>query len=612
MRHILAIIFFFALWLPCRGQDTIVAEPFPAIQITGTQPIFHPAAELTKAELLRFSGSTLADVLPQLGEIYLKTNGPSTLSTPSFRGGSGVHTNIMFNGLMLNSPANALVDLSLLPLSAISSAKLSMNSEYGRGLSTLTLSSDEADSIPFSLNAAGGSFGNYGLEATSSLGQWHSTAYVRRNLNQYPLPNGMIQQNARADTRGLITTCKLGSRNLVSVWAGQADRYIPSISGRETGERQQDDWLRASLILRADSSSKMGHRLMLGASAEGLRYTLPSIRLNSNLQTLSLQASHQFSPLSRQKSALTLSTFLPFSLGKTQEYGAQWQQLFTPSLTARWGLTLARNLYLLSGLGIQSLNGSRTDPTAEIIFTAHRKQRSYGISAARAVQYPSLNDLYWAEGGNQNLRTEKILKAETFFHQGFKQVFLFRLNPFLTRSIDRIVWYPDQFGLYRANNLQRVLTYGTAFSSAYNSKSQFLSAQIRLAYTRAVYLPQGSYRDLARGNLLLYSPLWTGSATIAYSKHWGELFATAQYAGIRYTTTDNQRSLPPYFIASAGARRLFAIRQHLAAFSLRADNLFDLQYQAVEGRPLTGRSLTLNLNYSISKKSATQQNPNTK
>ncbi|WP_081490434.1 TonB-dependent receptor [Pontibacter sp. BAB1700] len=83
-----------------------------------------------------YASGTIADALQSRTPVFLKTNGASGISTPSFRGTSATHTAVLWNGLNISQPALGQSDLSLLPLSSIGSIAVqhgAAGAMYGSG-----------------------------------------------------------------------------------------------------------------------------------------------------------------------------------------------------------------------------------------------------------------------------------------------------------------------------------------------------------------------------------------------------------------------------------------------------------------------------------------------
>src|SRR5688572_3357267 len=59
---------------------------------------------------------TLSEVLAQTTPIFIKSYGRGSMATASFRGTAPSHTQVLWNGMSINSPMLGMVDFSLIPV----------------------------------------------------------------------------------------------------------------------------------------------------------------------------------------------------------------------------------------------------------------------------------------------------------------------------------------------------------------------------------------------------------------------------------------------------------------------------------------------------------------
>ena len=67
---------------------------------------------------------SMADVLTQNANLFIKSYGRATLATAEFRGTSPSHTQVTWNGMRINSPMLGTVDFSMIPAFFIDAATL--------------------------------------------------------------------------------------------------------------------------------------------------------------------------------------------------------------------------------------------------------------------------------------------------------------------------------------------------------------------------------------------------------------------------------------------------------------------------------------------------------
>lgn len=66
----------------------------------------------------------MADVLTFNTAIFIKQYGRATLSTVAFRGTAASHTQVMWNGMRINSPMLGMTDFSMIPSYFVDDATL--------------------------------------------------------------------------------------------------------------------------------------------------------------------------------------------------------------------------------------------------------------------------------------------------------------------------------------------------------------------------------------------------------------------------------------------------------------------------------------------------------
>jgi iron complex outermembrane receptor protein len=222
-------------------------------------------------------------------------------------------------------------------------------------------------------------------------------------------------------------------------------------------------------------------------------------------------------------------------------------------------------------------------------------------NASHNFRAPTLNDLYWVPGGNPDLKNESGFSWEggmRFKAQTKTVDFKLEATYFQSEINNWIIWLP-QGNVWTPQNKRAVSSKGV--EGKLETQLTFGAVKLRLhgAYTwvSSIVKKGATDTDASTGKQLIYVPPHQAKGHL--SVHFGKLFLLYghQYTGIRYTTSDNESSLPAYQLSYVAAGYEFAMKKHSIGFSVTVDNLFDKDYQTIAWRPMPGRSFLINLNY---------------
>jgi vitamin B12 transporter len=218
------------------------------------------------------------------------------------------------------------------------------------------------------------------------------------------------------------------------------------------------------------------------------------------------------------------------------------------------------------------------------------------LSLSRAYRVPTFQDLYWpaAAGveGNPDLVPESAYEAN-FAYELREKSLSYTASAYVRYSRDVILWQPGDDGVWRPSN------YGAAL---YPGIEQELRADLgggyslaaNYSYLRSYGLSGGlSFADNKR---LPMTPVHTLNGTIAYAAERFSWSTTARYVGKRYLKLANAAFLPAYFTLDAAAK--WKASKRYAAY-IAADNLFDEEYEVVDGYPMPGTRIRIGLELTL-------------
>ncbi|MBQ2394010.1 MAG: Plug domain-containing protein, partial [Alistipes sp.] len=142
MRNLVSLLLLMAA-LPLAAQTSEVDSLIDIhhVEIVGRRPMKQIGVQQTLLEkglLKEHIALSMADVLNFGSNVYVKSHGRATQSTVAFRGTSPSHTQVLWNGMKINSPTLGMTDFSLIPSYFIDEASLlhgtSSVTETGGGL----------------------------------------------------------------------------------------------------------------------------------------------------------------------------------------------------------------------------------------------------------------------------------------------------------------------------------------------------------------------------------------------------------------------------------------------------------------------------------------------
>jgi iron complex outermembrane receptor protein len=153
-----------------------------------------------------------------------------------------------------------------------------------------------------------------------------------------------------------------------------------------------------------------------------------------------------------------------------------------------------------------------------------------------------------------------------------------------------IRWLPQNGGVFKPKNTDRVSIFGTEFSMNYEKKIEkhLFDFSANYAYTNS--------QNEETKKQLTFVPFHKTTASFAYSYNRFSAFYQYLFTGEVFTQTDNNpnRIIQNYTVSNTG----FSVdcdAEKRYAVGFRVLNLWNENYESVENRPLPGRNYTINL-----------------
>jgi iron complex outermembrane receptor protein len=217
------------------------------------------------------------------------------------------------------------------------------------------------------------------------------------------------------------------------------------------------------------------------------------------------------------------------------------------------------------------------------------------FNAYRNYRYPTLNDRYWAEGGNPNLDQEKAWGVEGGINWQ-KDIKGWKLEADATAYrmwVDNwILWQPSAFGYWSPVNVRKVHSTGVEARLRLERRWDrwFLLFRANYQYNIPTVAASNTGSDASAGKDLIYSPRHIANATVKVSYRGIYINYTQFYTGSRYSTSDNLGKLPAYTTGDITiGKNVKKILKGLDIY-LNIANLWNAEYQNFAWRPMPGRA----------------------
>lgn len=467
-RRISIIASAFILLTLTAGAD----EPHALRELTvnARRPLDQIGTQLTRLDstaIKENAALSMADILAYNSSLFVKNHGRATLSTVSFRGTSAAHTQVLWNGLQLNSPMSGMTDFSTIPAFMIDRADLKHGatsvSDASGGLGgSVNLSSAPETTPGLHLQYAQGIGSFSTFDEFAKIGYATAAWQVRtrasfssspnrypyinhdKKINIYDSENNIIgQYNPREKNRSgkfadfhvmqeAYYTSRRGNRLSVSLWYSNLKRHLPMLSTDYGSDSEflnlnREQTLRSSARFVIPGKNRQ-IRIRAGYEFALRRYVYERDVAPGKTVRMANSRSRQHSVLAGAEGDFFLKPNLMLSVSLTARQNfvrsedreitsAGSASKFTGYDKARIELsaTASARWQPIHRLGLgatirQDFIADRLTPVIPAIyadFLIHQPSNlTVKVSATRNHRAPSLNDLFFLPGGNPKLRDE--------------------------------------------------------------------------------------------------------------------------------------------------------------------------------------------------------------
>ncbi len=579
--------------------------------------------------MVAYKHQSLTDLLGSQSQLFIKSTGPGSLATSSFRGAGAEHTAVLWNGFNIQSPMNGQIDFSLIQVDGIDEIKVQYGSSgalFGSGavggIIHIENKPNFNSGFHASINAQTGSFSNYkqGVNLNFGTPKYYTSfaLFNQTSTNDFNYQNTylqgspeMKQTNASYNQQGVLNNhyFQLTSKqNLnVRIWYQTSLRQIPpTMSNPNTKATQKDETLRISSEWSLQQKSAV-YFIRSAWFDEKLIYqdSLSSLLSHSHSQTNITEAESKITVSKNQ--LLNIGINHTFSSATVESYNGNFNQnrtsffasykIHNSKKTIQTCLSLREELFAGNALPIM--------PSAGFEWQLNNRIKLFG-NVSRSYRVPTLNELFWNDAfakGNKNLLPESGWAEEISLNINH-QISLLKID-FTSTVFNRIMdnyiqWLPlDNY--YTPQNIKQVWSRGLEGNLKLIlpiGKCNFIYSG-RVNYVLSTNEQSSIINDATLHKQLRYVPKlnYLNQVIITYKTFFISFSQT--YTGIRFTENDESNYLLYYLLENGSVGNEFKLNKFSFLFQAQVKNIGNESYQVIQNMPMPRRNFLLSLTIKI-------------
>jgi outer membrane cobalamin receptor len=603
--------------------NEVIVNGHPFSSVKGNKMIY-----IDSAVLRDYNHDNISEVISENTSIFIKNYGSGGIATISFRGTGAGYSQIAWNGVNVNSPMLGQTDLSLLPAGFIDEvavfcggSSLFLNSGGIGAIINLETKPVWKDGTNLMGNISGGSYGRFSTLLKAKTGnknfQSSTKALFQSSENNFTYLNNFTSNNPLYEKRknaGVTQNSFMqelyfrGEKNVVSarMWYQKADRNIPlPIVNQQPdqGENQKDEFLR-TMINYNGYSGKTDHSASVSWFSEKLNYLNPLLSVNSKNTTNTIILKSGIETIVLNKTRFSFSFSDEISIVNSGNYsGIKKRNLAGITASARRSIGDKLNVAALVRQTIKDNVLLVPDFSAGVDFRLlDNKEYFLKFNFSHNSRVPTLNDMYWNPGGNRSLKNEYSYSGDFTYEMSGKISSSLSFNSQISLymiSIDNMIkWIPGGSGYWSPSNINKANSSGADanVNLTYSLNSVKIRFTAKYAWNKAQIIKSPGSEEVS-GNQIVYTPehLFNSGIRAEINKYY--LNWISCFTGKRYTTADNSDYLPGYFLNNLSTGLKLISGKNSFDINIKADNLFNVNYQAIAWYPMPRRSFFLSLIY---------------
>ncbi len=634
---LILILIFFAKQVLSQQNDTL-KEFVKQVDIQSSSQAFS-VITIQKVPTQPLKGKDLGQLLQEQTPTFVKTYGMGGIATLSIRGGGANHTQVFWNGISVNSPTLGQSDLSLIPVAFSDEIQInpgvtaSFDGNGGIG-GSLTLKNNNNHFHKHQSVKIQKEWGSFGIDNTVldySIGTkkfFAKTTLLRQvadnnfEYQDYGKQGKPIvkRENAKTNLSGIQQQFGF-SKGIHKVMLRanyiHADREIPVAIGVNPQEQSQlDNSFKSALEwnIQQENKIKIDHQIRAGYIYDKLIFENKTSKIKTAFETETM--SLQYHTLWHLKKHLELRTQLityQFTANSNGFDGIKMQNRTSAYLDIR---KQVKDFNFLASLRDEVIDFETHNwiPTLGMDWNFF-KNHSFFLNGGINRHQPTLNDLYWVNGGNENLLPEVAVQFEGGFKNDYQLVFkdmIYSVSYFQSRVNNWIQWLPSEDGLWRSQNVKNVSKNGLNVLlkfMLFKNQKHHLIAVTNYQYIEVKSLESHLQNDATVGKDLIYSPRHVANFDVMYYRANWSLRYTQHYTSKLFLDAGNTTYLPFSFPAHLEIKYIFKEVPYKrnsidkvangVEMKLGIQNIFNETYQTVANQPLPGRYVSFGFVFKI-------------
>jgi len=563
--------------------------------------------------LQEYKFQAMANLLSQQVPVFVKSYGINGIATLNFRGASAAQSQVYWNGVPIQNAAVGISDVSLLPVSLMDKVNIvdgGSSALWGSGNvgGALLIENDKPayDSAKHDIGSLSlAAFSYRHIQMSAKMGwvrkRWYAdlSILVDTAINDFKYrKNGreLRMQNAGSSsaTAMIHAGYKISSKDEInlSAWLQQNNRQIPPALFDSISVRKQKDASIRTLVEWQHKSNRTELYAKASYIRDYLQYDDSLISLHSVNATNQLYGEVGIRRRFNVHNQLLLFAPVQLSWMKAQTDSVQHRQNRL-ALAAAWAMKyFDERLNVSLTAREEVVNGKDFFlPGVNASFALFNWLSIKG-NVQKSYRVPTLNELYYAPGGNPDLKPEHgwsedagyVLqtnehKALSFHHE---------VDYFNRQIHDWIIWFGGS--IWTPHNIATVHSRGIETENTLNYRlgNWRLHLGLNTAYVLATTVQSYMLNDGSIGRQIPYSPLYNGQVNIGFSYKTLYFNYNHTYTGYRYVTTDESQWVAPYNTSNIQGFYSTYLKKNIIQFTFQLNNIWNQQYQVVNGRPMPG------------------------